>query len=575
MSTIRDELTSFIFLKDLNVYISEYIPFGTNHIIAFNDQLDSLSDVKDGLMTSIIDSEPTKATFSVEEKLIKVTVTDYDPNDYVIFNASIVYEEVVEQTENICVYVDTHGRVIYGCNIEEIDSDTEKFSIDKLTRVFADIILDTSKMINSLLSTYQRRLLDLVYFGTPEYRNKFVILTAKNIIPNKKAAEFNDGEDLENELNQILSITTDFHDVTTSNDKFFYGSEGMIIISDEPEKYEELISIMAFYFALDIFQKNYFDKMFMLWDDLNKARQLIDMCDIDPNSTGIAKSILSQVSASVVLMNELLAFMEKSVKNMNKEWAEFDRANPDIQEVIKVINLDDMVNKALIRIEDARMVVSGLIEEINGINGLINSLAEKQMTRMNETLKDSIASMDEVNRSSERTGAALNVLEIILAGSIAFDVLMLLIGQYQVDFFANWVKENIAIWLMFCIVAFFSVGFGLWRIIKFMEKKSEPNLRVKINITKKCNIANFKKFLSKQTIITRESQILADNTIEEFTWEEKDSKWLGNEVRVKLKADTNNHYILNAIVNIDKPKNINAKQISSIFSEYLKKENIY
>ncbi|MFX0136308.1 MAG: hypothetical protein ACFFDN_21890 [Candidatus Hodarchaeota archaeon] len=574
MSVIKDELISYIHLKDLKIYISEYIPFGTNHIIAFNDELDSLSDVKEGLMTSIIDTEPTRATFPIDERLIKVTVTEYDPNDYVIFDASIVYEEVVKQIEEICVYVDTYGRVIYACNMDEIDGNKTEFSLDKLTRVYADLVLDSSKMIHNLLSTYQRRLLDLVYFGTPEFRNKFVILVAKDITPDKKAAEFNDGEDLENELNQIISITTHFHDMKNSNDKFFYGSEGMILISQNPEKYEETISIMAFYFALDIFQKNYFDKMFMLWDDINKARQLIDMCDLDPNSTGIAKSILSQVSASVVLMNELLSFMQKSVEKMNQEWKQLEKTDPDISELITTINLEDFIDKALVRIDDARMVVSGLIEEISGINGLINSMAEKQMTRMNETLKDSIASMDEMNRSSNRTGVALNILEVILAGSIAFDVLLLMIGEYSVLFFANLVEENIAIWITICIAAFLLIGIGLWKVIKRMERRAEPNLRTKINISEKYNEEKFQRFLTNKEIITRESQLIGENMIEEFTWDEKDKKWLGNQVRIKLRADTNNLYILSAIINIDKPKNINAKQVSSIMIDYMKKENI-
>ncbi len=75
MSGIKDELVSFIFLKDLKVYISEYIPFGSNHIIAFNDELDCQKEVKDGLMTSFVDMEPAKATFRVDQELTKVTVT--------------------------------------------------------------------------------------------------------------------------------------------------------------------------------------------------------------------------------------------------------------------------------------------------------------------------------------------------------------------------------------------------------------------------------------------------------------------------------------------------------------------
>ena len=36
VSSIKDELEELIFLTDPCIFISEYIPFGSNHIIAFN-----------------------------------------------------------------------------------------------------------------------------------------------------------------------------------------------------------------------------------------------------------------------------------------------------------------------------------------------------------------------------------------------------------------------------------------------------------------------------------------------------------------------------------------------------------
>ncbi|MHA1750900.1 MAG: hypothetical protein ACTSYZ_00895 [Candidatus Helarchaeota archaeon] len=572
--TIKDELTSFIFLKDLQIYIAEYIPFGSNHIIAFNEQLDCQRNVKEGLMTSFIDKEPEKATFSIAEKLTKVKIIDYDPNDYVQFSASIVYESVENQEEEISTYVDAYGRVIYGAKLIEIDNNSDKFSIDKLTRVISDLILDSSIMINNLLSTYQRRLLDLVYFGTPEYRNKFTIILAKEIEPNKDAKSFNDGEDLENELNQVLSSTTNFHDMRNSDDKFFYGLEGLLIISKTPEKYYELISIIAFYLGLDIFQKNYFNKMFMLWDEIKDGRTYIEQGDIDPNAINRAKSILSKVSAAVVLMNELLYFMKRSVENMNKEWELLDKKDPDIKELINELALNDLVNKAAIRISDAQLVVSGLTEEISGVNGLINSLAEKQMTRMNESLRDSIASMDEMGRSSERTGTAINILEIVLSGAIAFDVLTFLVGDYAFEPLATWIDSgyNILIWVGICLSLFFAIGLGLYKLIKYLEWKSEHNLRAKINIGKSFT-NNFNDFLKNKDIIIRES-IINDNIIEEYTWDEDDDKWLGNEVRIKLRVDMTNNFILWATVNVDKPKKISTNQISQILLNYLKEEKV-
>ncbi len=573
MTTIKDELTSYIFLKDLKILIAEYIPFGTNHIIAFNEELDCQRRVKEGLMTSFIDTDLGKATFEIKEELTKVNIVQFDPNDYVIFNASIVYKEVVEQQEEITVYVDAYGRVLYGTQLLEIDG-SEKFSIDKLTRVFADLVLDTSKMIHTLLSTYQRRLLELVYFGTPEYRNKFTILMAKEIEPDKKATEFLDGEALESELNQVLSHSTHYHDLK-NGDRFFYGLEGFILISKKPEKYEELISVMAFYFSFDIFQKNYFAKMFMLWDEIKEARRSIERGDVDPNAITEAKTILTRVSAAVVLMNELLSFMRKSVENMNGEWNKLNKANPDIKEIIEIIELEDFVNKALTRIDDAHLVVSGLTEEIGGINGLISSLTEKQMHRVNESLRDSIASLDEVTRGTERTGVALNVLQVVLSGSIAFSVLSILAGQTTWQGLGDWITigNNIFIWTGICLAAFFAVGIGLWYTMKWLEKKSEPNLRVKININKPCTEV-FKDFIAKQEIIMRESQVLTENFIESYTWEEDDDKWLGNGVKLKLCVDTSNNFILDTVVNIDRPKNITSKQVTAILVKYLQDEKV-
>jgi len=109
-------------------------------------------------------------------------------------------------------------------------------------------------------------------------------------------------------------------------------------------------------------------------------------------------------------------------------------------------------------------------------------------------------------------------------------------------------------------------------VIKHLEKKSEPNLRVKINIGKPYT-EKFEQFINNRKIITRDT-FVNESIIEEFTWEEDDKKWLGNEVRIKLRADTENHFIHNVLVNIDKPKNITSRQITNIVLKYLKDEQL-
>jgi len=110
-------------------------------------------------------------------------------------------------------------------------------------------------------------------------------------------------------------------------------------------------------------------------------------------------------------------------------------------------------------------------------------------------------------------------------------------------------------------------------MMKWLEKKNEPNLRVKISIKRPC-ADGYKEFIEKQEIITRETQILDSNFVESFMWEDHDERWLGNEIKLKLRVDTTNNFVLDAVINIDKPKNITSKQVTAILLKYLKDEKV-
>lgn len=567
MNNIQDELEELTFLKDVNIFITEYIPFGTNHIIAFNEELDSQGAIEGGLLTSIIDQEPLKSTFLVEEDLTNVVVKRFDPNDFIQFEAKISYGNVceIEQDEHFAVHVDASGRVIYGCEMIHLAGEKEWMSLDKLSRVIADLVADSSQMMMNLLSTYQSRLLELVYFERPLNRNKFIILTAKGIKPNESSNFYMDEAAYRNELNQIINQVFRTKDLKDGG-KCFFGSEGLILLSNSPEQYEELLSIVGFFQGLDVFQKNYFSKMFMLWDEVRDARNMLDRSGFDPNAIGEAQAILSRISAGVVLMNELLEFMETAVENISKEFKSLQLTSSQ-QELMEFVDLGDTVAKASIRVKDAALIVAGLKDEIQGVNGLVATLSERQMRQMNEALKDSITSMDEMTRSSERTGVALNILEVVLTGAIAFDVLTLFLGDWpgNSDAFGAWAASNPWIASLVAVTAFLLTGYGILRLIKYLEAKSEPNLRVALKLGALYDITKFDEYVASIDVKQEQETFRLGNRIHEYIWDDDDSKkWLGNEAGISMHVDVTNRIILSIYVNIDSPKKITTKQASDI-----------
>ena len=573
LTNIKDELEELTFLTDPKIFISEYIPFGSNHIIAFNDELDSLGAVEGGFLTSIIDEEPQKCTFRVSEPLTSVKVHRFDPNDFIQFESRIWYENVggIEQVEDFGIHIDTAGRVIYGCGLLEVVGKRDKHSLDNISRVISDLISDSSRLMNNLLTTYQRRLLDLVYFGEPESRNKFVLLLARSIEPEMDAVNFVEDEAYHNELNQIVKQIY-YHQNLLDGGKCFFGSEGLILVSKNLTQYEEILAIIGFFQGLDIFQRNYFSKMFMLWDEVKDARHLIDKAGVDPNAIGEAQIILSRVSASVVLMTELLQFMQAAINNISYEFQELQPLNEAQEELSEVVQLRDTLKKATIRIEDAGLIVKGLKDEIEGVNGIIATLSERQMRQMNESLKDSITSMDEMTRSNERTGVALNVLQVVLSGSIAFSVLSLFVGQYEWKDLSGLITSSalsVTLWACLAMGLFFLTGFGILRLIRRLEEKAEPNLRVSLKLGAIYDTKNFEKYIASKPIKQQKVTTRVGTSIHEYTWDDDSEKWLGNEGSIVFYVDTTNQILLSATVNIDAPKNITTKEASQILVKEL------
>ncbi|MFX1293300.1 MAG: hypothetical protein ACFFD2_00380 [Promethearchaeota archaeon] len=566
-STIEDELEELTFLNDVNLFITEWIPFGSNHIIAFNEELDSLGAVEGGLLTSIIDQEPKKCTFFVKEDLTNVVVKKFDPNDFIQFEAAISYENIgtVQQEEHFAVHVDASGRVVYGCELKALVGKTKMHSLDNISRVVADLVADSSTMMMNLLSTYQSRLLELVFFNKPLNRNKFIILTAKSIDPDEDSKFYLKDARYRNELNQIINQVYKARNLHDSG-KCFFGSEGLLLITDKLEQYEELLSIIGFFQGLDIFQKNYFSKMFMQWDQVKDARRKIDESKHDPNAISEAQSILSNVSSGVVLMNELLDFMQTAVDSIVVEFEKLKPLSDAQKELIEFIELQDTVEKANTRIKDASLIVAGLKDEIQGVNGLVATLSESQMRQMNEALKDSIVSMDEMTRSSERTGVALNILEVVLTGAIAFDILTLFLGDWAGgDPFIDPSIIHPIFWAPIAITTFLATGYGILRLIRYLEKKSEPNLRVALKLGSKYDPKKLETYLSSQTIKQQQMTVRTGSNINDYTWDVEDTdKWKGNDVNISLYVDKKNKILLSVSVNIDSPKKITTKDASRI-----------
>jgi hypothetical protein len=90
----------------------------------------------------------------------------------------------VVQVETFGVSLNAEGTCFYGMQVEAVmDRIKDNISLDHLARLLVDVQQDSSSIVDSIISQYQRDLLDLIFLGDAPNRNKVNLIIANEITP--------------------------------------------------------------------------------------------------------------------------------------------------------------------------------------------------------------------------------------------------------------------------------------------------------------------------------------------------------------------------------------------------------
>ena len=191
-SNIRDELDEVLNLSSVSIVVAEFIPAGANQIVQMNDNLGSMDRVQGGFFTQVVDNNSDSAQLAVDPGLTTVDVLDYSPTEHVNFEADIHYPEESDiiQVETFGVSMNASGCNFYGMQIEAVmDRIKDNISVDHLSRLLVDVAQDSSRIVDSVISAYARRMIDTVFQGDRKNRGKVNLIIANEITPHLTAEE--------------------------------------------------------------------------------------------------------------------------------------------------------------------------------------------------------------------------------------------------------------------------------------------------------------------------------------------------------------------------------------------------
>jgi len=494
-STIKDILEEYTFLYEPLIIISEWIPFGPNQFSHFCEALSAYR--RDEIfITSEIDTNPEAPLFRVIPEFACVRISDYEEGKNVKFISRIFYSEEggVVQKEEIGVRVDESGFIFYSCKLRKCGLARTKggglplsyASLDRLARIVTDLMEDTSTLMHSMLNSYQKRILSVVYPRSHEelYERKKMLcmITTKVIYKNKDLREIVRSEGLEKvlgkysdfrkEVQQVLGYVTGGI-VLANGDIIIRGKDGLLVVTDEKNigEYIDIVKIIISLLAIEAFYIHLFSRVWIIWDTLGHIRSEI----FSPNSRNpidIYRVKLSTILADTVILWDVDHLARFAMKHLNRQIEKLkeaiksgEKGNQDYsitRAILKIVNVDEVLEVITSKIEATKSVLEAFRMDINGLTSLINTFMEREMREIRKAMWKSIDKQTRMMQIEKAEKERLELIEFLSAGLLVAEILSLLFAWIETSFgmtFGGWEY-------LFSIIAIFILALLLRAIIR-------------------------------------------------------------------------------------------------------------
>jgi WD repeat-containing protein 35 len=551
-SNIRDELDEAVTLAYVHVMVGEWIPFGSNQIVALNERLGAMDRCQGGLFTAVVDKHPTQTQFDVPPGLTQVTILDYDFVRFINFEAEINYpeEDGIVQVENFGIHLNVDGTVLYGMKIEAIlDRTEESVSVDHLARLLVDVHQDTSQIMNDLLSAYQRSLLDMIFMGDMDQRGKFNMLISEGIEPFQPAEEYMDREDKENELKQVLGDLHKSFDLGEDG-VLIVGRDGILVAGANAGDCEELLVCYLSLLCREMFIRNFFTRTFVMDDLLKRIRRLILSYQEDPNHIPDIRLKINDASRDIILLTEILSYLLESLVGMSMP----DRPKGKIEGTLfDRLDVKQQLHDVTLRATDLEKLVHGASHELNNLQQMTDVINTKQLEDVFKNVEANTKYLVDASAANERASASLEVMQVILAGSFAFDIVDRLSGGTLNITVPDWVNSLIVdpiisvpmLWFFINMVWLLCVSIALMKLMAYLGEQANGALTVRVKINKKIDVKKLEAFIRTRNIEVTDAISEPHGDLKKATWQETDKvKWQGEPPKIEAQYNETYGFLL-------------------------------
>lgn len=554
--TIRDQdLDEIITMNSVSVIVAEYVPFGANQLVQLNNNVGSTEQVQGGFISPVIDEDSAGTTVDMSPNLTSVEILDYSLTNHINFEAEIRFAEDsgVLQVETFGISLNAEGTCFYGIQIEAVaDRIKDKISLDHLSRILVHVQQDSSVIVDSVVSQYQRDLLSLIFIGDAPNRNKVNLIIANEITPHLTAEEYMDRGDYENEFKQVIGDIKAAYDIS-EQDVLVFGAHGLLLVGPHARHHEPMLCAYLQFITLDIFLQNFFSRMWIMNDDLETTNSMINTIDCDPTALSRVRNRICTLSREIIQFDEILAYLLEALEIMEVPPDPPEQAGRSLYERLEILG---MRNQLIRRTTDVRKNIEGSQRHLNVLRERANVASEEQTHQLSEGLEQNTKSLCALQISNSDTVHALQILQVIFTGMVSFNFLDRITGDWSVidtiwmEKFVNaMLGERPVVWFFLNILTWIFASVLVSRVAFVLNWRSRGVTSIKIRVNRKIFTAKLRTLLQEKARTNEERVYDGERDVVKVSYEEPHAKdWGGAKPTITIDFDEKNDFLLDVIL---------------------------
>mmetsp|Transcript_112660 Transcript_112660/g.313203 ORF Transcript_112660/g.313203 Transcript_112660/m.313203 type:complete len:308 (-) Transcript_112660:273-1196(-) len=257
---------------------------------------------------------------------------------------------------------------------------------------------------------------------------------------------------------------------------------------------------------------------------------------------------MSMISKDLILLEEVLGYLKESLDGAEIPPEPAEQSGRALYERLQIADLAQQLNR---RVTDLVKNMHGNRHELDVLKEMSNIVSETKMFKLHEGVTVNTRNLCALQEANERATSTLEMMQVVLAGGLAFDILDRLTGQWTVmgeawfESMANIIRLTPAVWFLVNLVMWLAGGSCLVWLMRRKAFRAAGAVSLRIKILRSIHMDALNKYIATKMTSIEERQYEGQNDVVKVSWTEQDKlDWGGFAPTISLEYDEKNSYLL-------------------------------